>query len=485
MLKQIKNKINAPAWYVLLTALVLVSLVAYSIIIPYIRFSSGIPIRPGYYANIHIFEKVPPSFYEKWTAMDIAGVLVCFFMGLVCLVLGIARNINKMNGRKSYLLAAFLILFGLNNFSSTTPIQEYINPVILFYVFWISFFTYAQMIFLFYFLYLKEAFQKWAWPLIAIPAAYGLIAFFMFFVFGVPFDMPTKLYTPMMITVYMLFLIIAFFGTEEKNMRVFFRIILVGWLCWLIYILIKTQLGLYFDRPLEFKNAMIIFSVFMVCFLVYVNIQEMSNYKSEVQKLENELLQKQISIMLSQIQPHFLYNVLVVIQQLCKIDPKMAEETVVEFSRYLRSNLDSLTLKEPIPFEQELHHVENYLAIEKKRFPDILKIKYDIEKKDFFLPALTLQAIVENAVRYGITKKEKGGTVKIKTHEAEGNAVITVIDDGAGFDTNQRQQDGRSHVGIENVRKRLSAMCGGSMEIQSKPGEGTCVVIKIPLGGRT
>ena len=204
--------------------------------------------------------------------------------------------------------------------------------------------------------------------------------------------------------------------------------------------------------------------------------------QEKINTLKNELQQSQIAIMLSQIQPHFLYNSLQVIQQLCRIDPKMAEETVVEFANYLRSNLDSLTRNKPILFEQELHHVETYLAIEKKRFGDKFNVEYDINTKNFMLPALTLQSIVENAVRYGVTKKKSGGTVRITTEKTDNGTVITVSDDGIGFDTEQKPQDGRSRVGIENVSNRLAAMCEGSLTIESEIGTGTKVVMIIPEG---
>jgi len=197
---------------------------------------------------------------------------------------------------------------------------------------------------------------------------------------------------------------------------------------------------------------------------------------------ELKLTESRIAVMLSQIQPHFLYNSLVVIRQLCRIDPKLAEETVVEFADYLRGNLDSLTINGTIPFERELHHVQNYLSIEKKRFGDKLNIKYDVGFKNFMLPALTLQPIVENAVRHGVTKKERGGTVTVTTGNIDGNAIITVTDDGAGFDPSvPPNQDGRSHMGIGNVRSRLAVMCGGTLEIQSKHNAGTTAVIIIPI----
>jgi LytS/YehU family sensor histidine kinase len=162
----------------------------------------------------------------------------------------------------------------------------------------------------------------------------------------------------------------------------------------------------------------------------------------------------------------------------------MAEETVVEFANYLRGNLDSLTMNEPIPFENELRHVETYLAIEKKRFGNKLNVVYDIKVKNFTLPALTLQAVAENAVRHGITKKEGGGTVTVATDKIDGSNLITVVDDGVGFDLAEflesHDASERNRLGIGNIRRSLAAMCGGTLEIQSTSGLGTTAVIAIP-----
>ena len=205
--------------------------------------------------------------------------------------------------------------------------------------------------------------------------------------------------------------------------------------------------------------------------------------QEKIAELENDLLQSQISIMLSQIRPHFLYNSLAAIQELCLIDPETASVTVNEFSSYLRGNLDSLSMKMPVPFEKELRHVETYLSLEKKRFGKRLNVVYDIAARDFFLPALTLQPVVENAVRHGVVKREAGGTVTIRSELTETDAAITVADDGVGFNPDDMDGQGdRLRVGIENVRSRLAVMCRGTLSIQSVPGAGTTVVITIPRG---
>jgi LytS/YehU family sensor histidine kinase len=214
---------------------------------------------------------------------------------------------------------------------------------------------------------------------------------------------------------------------------------------------------------------------------IKVYIDDKFQAERQAHEMEKELTESRMSVMLSQIRPHFLFNSLLAIQDLCRTDPDVASQAVGEFSKYLRGNLDSLSMTAPIPFSRELGHVENYLALEKKRFDERLQIVYDIKADGFLIPALTLQPITENAVRHGVTKKLDGGTVTITAVETETDYVVTVADDGVGFDPAAPIiQDGRSHIGIANVRNRLASMCGGTLTINSKPGEGTTAVIKIP-----
>ncbi len=211
---------------------------------------------------------------------------------------------------------------------------------------------------------------------------------------------------------------------------------------------------------------------------IYIGIQ--SEQATIMKEKELELAENRIAMMLSQIQPHFLYNTLVVIRQLCDMDPKQAKAAITSFADYLRSNLDSLIIKIPIPFSSELEHVKNYLALETQRFGDLLEVKYNIKVNDFRMPSLSLQPIVENAVIHGILKKDAGGTVIISTGETADYWVVTVEDDGVGFDTEIKHDDENTHIGIGNVEQRLESMCGGSIAINSKVGKGTEAIIKIP-----
>ncbi len=220
-----------------------------------------------------------------------------------------------------------------------------------------------------------------------------------------------------------------------------------------------------------------------ITLMLFVHIADtLSDYRKaqKAAELEKELAEINMTLMLSQIQPHFLYNALNTIKYLTKKDPQKAESAIVKFSGYLRTNMDSLTQKEPIPFEKELEHVKNYISIEQIRFGDRLKIEYEIENVDFSIPPLTIQPIVENAIKHGVNQKPEGGTVKIKTYETGSYNIVCVEDDGVGFDVNEKKNDGRSHVGVTNIKKRLEVMLNAYIEIQSEINVGTKVTIKIP-----
>ncbi|MDY5987231.1 sensor histidine kinase [Sporofaciens sp. SGI.106] len=226
----------------------------------------------------------------------------------------------------------------------------------------------------------------------------------------------------------------------------------------------------------------IVFTLGFFVSLVYGMVKVASGYRAtiRVKRLERELEDSRIAIMMTQIQPHFLYNTLNSIYYLCKINAEAAQKAIKEFSDYLRMNLDSLNRTVPVSFEQELSHVMTYLDLEKLRFEDKMKVEYRILYTSFELPALSLQPIVENSVKHGLYPKEEGGTITISTEECESFYQVIITDNGVGFDPDHVSEDGRVHVGIENVRKRLKRMCHAELFIDSRPGEGTTVTINVP-----
>ncbi len=215
-------------------------------------------------------------------------------------------------------------------------------------------------------------------------------------------------------------------------------------------------------------------------FLFLLSVTAVMKQKRKLAKKEQELYDMQINILSAQISQHFIYNTLTTIKYLCKKDALLAAETVDEFAGYLRGNLEALTGDKTIWFSEELMHVKNFLAIEQKRFGKRINVIYDIREEAFMLPPLTLQPIVENAVKHGIAPKEQGGTIRISTGKNDTDYWIRVEDDGVGYCVKERAKEKKTHIGMCNVAGRVGGLCGGSVKVLSSFGEGTKVLIKIP-----
>jgi len=203
--------------------------------------------------------------------------------------------------------------------------------------------------------------------------------------------------------------------------------------------------------------------------------------KKLIKSLQTEQDQK-VAIMLAQIQPHFLYNSLNSIAILCDINAKQAHDLTLKFSQYLRNNIDALSQQTPILFSTELKNIRNYLDIEKVRFADKLNVVENIQVSDFFVPVLSVQPIVENAVKHGISKRSTPGVVMISTNQDLNNYYIIVEDNGVGFDPSileTSEKLGKS-IGISNVKYRLKSIMGADVSISSQIGKGTKVIITLP-----
>lgn len=251
-----------------------------------------------------------------------------------------------------------------------------------------------------------------------------------------------------------------------------------------LHIVEKIAFMLYCSLPLVaivIQNALPGYAIAYLSIIIsieilflFVNVRK--NTLLEVEAKRNK--EAEIKIMMSQIQPHFIYNTLASISTLIKIDQNKAQKALDDFTEYLRANLSSLTETHLILFSDELKHIKTYVSLEKMRFNNRLNVVYELDAHDFFVPPLSIQPIVENAIKHGILKNIKGGTVTIRTYEEEDAYYVEVIDDGVGFDINNFDLSNNKHVGINNVKSRLSSMSDAEMSIDSEPGKGTRVVVK-------
>ena len=226
---------------------------------------------------------------------------------------------------------------------------------------------------------------------------------------------------------------------------------------------------------------------FVVCVAAMFMFVIYENYKAEIIAEDARRMERmQTKLMVSQIQPHFLHNTLVSLIYHCDKDARKTKQGLVDFSKYLRHNLDSIKSESVIPFESELEHTRVYLSLEKLRFEERLQVETDIRDWDFKLPIFSVQTLVENAVKHGVSKNgKKGGTVRVSSRATDTCHEVEIHDDGVGFDITQLEKLDDTHIGIANVRARLAVECNGELLVDSVPGKGTTCIIRIPKEGTT
>ena len=223
---------------------------------------------------------------------------------------------------------------------------------------------------------------------------------------------------------------------------------------------------------------------FLIWFILYLFVRgfgfvrEAITRERELRRKEEELRNTKLQSMMNQIRPHFIYTTLTSIYVLCRDDPEMAMQVIQDFTAYLQANFTAISAVEPITFSDELRHTQAYISVEALRYGDKLQVDYDIRHTAFRLPPLTLQPLVENAVKHCLGKGIAPEHIRVSTWMEDGSSVITVTDDGPGIGA--EDADAEVHVGLRNVRERLELMCGGSLRVESAGGQGTTVTVTIP-----
>ena len=239
----------------------------------------------------------------------------------------------------------------------------------------------------------------------------------------------------------------------------------------LFFLIVTTVLQFVFSQ-IAFYDIMIAFSIVFLLFGEQIRMGE------QIAERDEQLLRQKVKLLQRQVSPHFIYNALTAIQTLPG-NPEETKKAIGDFAKYLRESLSGIDENTLIPFKKELENVQIYFRLEKIRFGKSLNVVYDIGETEFSLPWMCVQILAENAVKHGVSVRRDGGTVKISTKREGDEIVITVEDDGVGFDVN-KQMDA-THIGINNVRNRIKTLLGGELLISSEPDEGTVATIRFPV----
>ena len=192
----------------------------------------------------------------------------------------------------------------------------------------------------------------------------------------------------------------------------------------------------------------------------------------------NELENKRYDLMKAQIKPHFINNAMTAIQELCYEDPEKAAELINHFTRYLRNNIDMTGGTSLISVEKEISAIKEYLALEYADTEKKFSFEFNIGCTGFQVPALSIETLVENAVKHGIDRYSEDSRVILTTYEDKSSYFVMLKDNGVGFDPNEETL-GKGGIGLQNTISRLEISCGGSLYIDRVDGW-TVVNITIP-----
>lgn len=416
--------------------------------------------------------------------------LIAALIGIVFITIALHRRLRGIEDDGMMLLGIFAAMLGIWRFTDTrfTPLITAEKPVLTLYIS-LSMLIVGMLPLIKAFSTLYDSFGKKILNIYCIAAAVAAVVQVILQISGSADFRETLFITHIFIAVGVAILI--FFSVLEWIKKPAKRESLASPLSILILAIgVVTDIVLFYIKEsssnLIFSLAAILICITAAGTKMLIRRAERERQNAEKDKMlaekERQLVESRISTMISQIRPHFIYNTLGSIEQLCEIQPEEAAKLVHNFAHYLRGNFSELDNPEPIRLSQELEHVRNYVSIEQVRFPDV-KIEIEMKSSDFLIPALSVQPLVENAIKHGLMKLPEGGIVSVISYETEDCCCVSVEDNGVGFDATVLM-DEKKHIGLRNIRERLEKMCGGTLTVKSSPRHGTRVLISIPKGAK-
>ena len=245
---------------------------------------------------------------------------------------------------------------------------------------------------------------------------------------------------------------------------------LVAFLIYLLPFTVFLTVHAFIDiAPFLFSGVGI--CAFSMCYFI-VSDQIIHNFHQQ-----REIANQRASVMVLQMRPHFIYNTMMSIYYLCKQDADKAQQVTLDFTTYLRKNFTAVASEEAVPFKDELEHTKAYLAVEQAQHEDMLCVDYDTPHIDFKVPPLTLQPLVENAVKHSLDPNGEALHIYVKTRLTDSGNEIIVENNGLDY---QPSTDNEPHTALANIQQRLNMMCKGTLKITPREGGGTVVKVTIP-----
>ena len=410
---------------------------------------------------------------EKTYGAIIFAILITMLAGL-SVVLSLDPHVDKTRKKIFGVIIILVFLLVMQNFCEFCLAEFLYLPTLRTFFAVLGYSLRPAILLMFAYLILPKGKHSVAWVLVALNAVLHSTAFYANIVFIISDNNawapgPLRFWCVMTSGILLAYLVgLVFYRYRWSQWRE-----LIFHAFWLTIIIMGVVADDLWNK-LQWVDYLTV-SVVIVTVLSYMWL-----HQRFVREYENSFIEDQrMRLVLSQIQPHFIYNTLSAIRSI-EGNPEETKRAITEFANYIRVNLSALGGKELVPFTAEMDFVKDYVSLQQRRFPNRFTVVYDINDEDFLIPPLTIQILVENSIHHGIVARYEPGSVVIHTHCVKGCHVITVSDDGVGFDT--KKLDKTDRVGLRAVKNRLEYYFDGVVNIESTIGKGTTVTLYIPCG---
>src|ERR1700685_965722 len=264
-------------------------------------------------------------------------------------------------------------------------------------------------------------------------------------------------------------------------------------LCVCVAIVAGAFLGLVkwnaLARPLSLLNTFGLLWSWLVYWVIFGAIQTFRYYEHyraselRLERMERNFSQARLNVLRMQLDPHFLFNALNTVSSQVERDPRLARAMIEHLGDLLRLSLESKD-KQEVPLAEEMEFLEHYVAIQKIRFGEHLKIEIAVtpDARTALVPSLFLQPLVENAIRHGVSMRASGGTVAISAERVDGRVKIRVADDGVGLPAGWDLEKSAG-LGLSATRERIAGLypdARSRFDIRNREGGGTEVEVDLP-----
>jgi len=264
--------------------------------------------------------------------------------------------------------------------------------------------------------------------------------------------------------------------------RIIISVFVLGIIMYLLRIPISIPLGLFssriaFDAKTLGLTGIYAFIFFLWCVLYFI-YNYFERYNTSL-KLEASVREIELNNLKSQLNPHFIFNALNSIRALVDENPAKSKQAINQLSNILRNSI-STGKRGLTKFDDELKIVKDYLGLEMIRFEERLHIEFDIDpdSRDFLVPPLMIQTLVENGIKHGISKLTAGGTIQMKTSVFNDRLTIQVRNSGQYLNGSNRSAGG---LGLENTKQRLRLIYGNKASFRIMSENDTFVLTELEI----